>query len=146
MACKDHSEATTMNLEKTELEKFIDECGEDMSEAWEIVDEEIVDGEHQDFEFEKVLNDYANEKIELASTGTARPNARSEQDGTNKSDNEFYKVRYVYTKDNFLSQDLKTGSPSIIPTLLKSSLTSTSKGSSPSSSRISASVITAFKS
>ena len=108
MACEGHSEATTMKAEKTELEKFIDECGEDMSDEWELIEEEVVDGEHQDFEFEKVLNDYANEKIELASTGTARPNARSSQDGTNRSDNDFYKVRYVYAKDNFLSQEGET--------------------------------------
>ena len=97
MACEGHTEAT-------ELSKFIKEFGEDMPEDWELVEEEVVDGEHQDFDFEQVLNEVANEKLELASTGTARPNARSKQDGTNKSDNEFYKVRYVYTQDNFLSQ------------------------------------------
>ena len=94
--------------EKTELECFIEEFGEDMPEEWELVEEEVVDGEHQDFNFEQVLNEIANEKLELASTGTARPNARSSQDGTNKSDNEFYKVRYVYTKDNFLKQEGET--------------------------------------
>jgi len=94
--------------EKTELDKFIEEFGEDISEDWELIEEEIVDGEHQDFDFENELNNIANDKTELASTGTARPNARSEQDGTNKSDNEFYKVRYVYTKDNFLSQEGST--------------------------------------
>ena len=94
--------------EKTELECLIEEFGEDMPEEWELVEEEIVDGEHQDFNFEQVLNEIANEKLELASTGTARPNARSSQDGTNKSDNEFYKVRYVYTKDNFLKQEGET--------------------------------------
>ena len=97
MACEGHQEAT-------ELSKFIEEFGEDMPEEWELVEEEIVDGEHQDFDFEAELNNIANNKTELASTGTARPNARSDQDGTNKSDNEFYKVRYVYSKDNFLSQ------------------------------------------
>jgi hypothetical protein len=94
--------------EATELDKFIEEFGEDISEDWELIEEEIVDGEHQDFDFENELNNIANDKTELASTGTARPNARSEQDGTNKSDNEFYKVRYVYTKDNFLSQEGST--------------------------------------
>ena len=108
MACKDHSEATEMKVEKTELDKFIEEFGEDISEDWELIEEEIVDGEHQDFDFENELNNIANDKTELASTGTARPNARSEQDGTNKADNEFYKVRYVYTKDNFLSQEGST--------------------------------------
>jgi len=94
--------------EKTELDNFIEEFGEDIPEEWELIEEEIVDGEHQDFNFENELNNIANEKTELASTGTARPNARSKQDGTNKSDNEFYKVRYVYTKDNFLSQEGST--------------------------------------
>ena len=101
MACEGHTEAT-------ELSKFIEEFGEDMPEDWELIEEEIVDGEHQDFDFETELNNIANNKTELASTGTARPNARSKQDGTNKSDNEFYKVRYVYTKDNFLSQEGST--------------------------------------
>ena len=101
MACKDHSEATELSI-------FIEEFGEDIPEDWEMIDEEIVDGEHNDFDFEKELNNIANNKTELASTGTARPNARSDQDGTNKSDNEFYKVRYVYTKDNFLSQEGST--------------------------------------
>ena len=101
MACEGHTEAT-------ELESFIEEFGEDISEDWELIEEEIVDREHQDFDFENELNNIANEKTELASTGTARPNARSKQDGTNKSDNDFYKVRYVYTKDNFLSQEGST--------------------------------------
>ena len=101
MACEGHTEAT-------ELNKFIKEFGEDKPEEWELVDEEIVDGEHQDFDFEQVLNEVANDKLELASTGTARPNTRSSQDGVNKSYNEFYKVRYVYTKDNFLSQEGST--------------------------------------
>ena len=99
---------TNLNVEKTELESFIEEFGEDITEDWEMVDEEIVDGEHQDFDFEKELNNLNNERLELVSTGTARPNARSKQDGTNKSDNDFYKVRYVYTKDNFLSQKGET--------------------------------------
>ena len=99
MACEGHTEVT-------ELESFIEEFGEDIPEDWELIDEEIVDGEHQDFNYEAELNSY--NKTELASTGTARPNARSSQDGTNKSDNDFYKVRYVYTKDNFLSQEGST--------------------------------------
>ena len=106
MACDSHDTAT--NLEKTELEKCIEEYGEDIPDEWELVEEELVDGEHQDFLFEQELNNIANEKLELASTGTARPNARSSQDGTNRSDNEFYKVRYVYAKDEFLSQKGET--------------------------------------
>ena len=112
MPCENHEQITSLKKcncsEKTELESFIEEFGEDISEDWELLEEEIVDGEHQDFDFENELNNIANDKTELASTGTARPNARSSQDGTNKSDNEFYKVRYVYTKDNFLSQEGST--------------------------------------
>ena len=99
MACKGHSEAT-------ELSKFIEEFGEDMPEEWELVEEEMVDGEHLHFNFEAELNKIASEKIELAEDDakaiTARPNARSSQDGVNKSYNDYYKVRYVYTTDNFL--------------------------------------------
>ena len=99
MACKGHSEAT-------ELSKFIEEYGEDMPEEWELVEEEMVDGEHLHFNFEVELNKLASEKIELAEDDakaiTARPNARSSQDGVNKSYNDYYKVRYVYTTDNFL--------------------------------------------
>jgi len=94
--------------EKTELESFIDEFGEDIPEDWEIVDEENVNDEHEDFDFEAALNNLANNKTELASTGTARPNDRSKQDGVNDSYNDYYKVRYVYTKDTALSQKGET--------------------------------------
>ena len=122
MACKDHSEAIELSdcscdkkkpkcdcqkhnlskAEKTELDKFIAEFGEDVSDEWELIDDEVVDGEHQDFDFETELNKIANEKVELAKPITARPNAKSEQDGVNKSFNDYYKVRYVYATDNFL--------------------------------------------
>ena len=95
MACEGHSEAT-------ELSKFI-ETLEDIPKDWELINEEIVDGEHQDFNFEAELNNIAGEKLELASTGRANPNARSEQDGLNKKGTFFYKVRYIYTTDNFLT-------------------------------------------
>ncbi|MBP92888.1 MAG: hypothetical protein CMC55_02090, partial [Flavobacteriaceae bacterium] len=97
---------------KTELESWIEEFGEDMKEDWELVEEEIVDGEHCDFDFEKELNEIA--KTELASAIVAKPNiiARDpkekddegyyiDQDGVNKSYNDYYKVRYVYATDNF---------------------------------------------
>ena len=90
------------NVEKTELESWIEEFGEDMPEDWEMIDEEIVDGEHQDFDFEAELNNITEEKIELASAVTATPNKKSSQDGTNKSKTFYYKVRYVYATDNFL--------------------------------------------
>jgi hypothetical protein len=101
MACEGHEEAT-------ELSRFIEEFGEDMSEDWELIDEENVNGEHEDFDFEAELNKLVEGKTELASTGTARPNASSNQDGVNESYNEYYKVRYFYTKDTALSQEGET--------------------------------------
>ena len=101
MACKDHSEAT-------ELSKFIEEFGEDIPEEWEILDEENVNDEHEDFDFEAELNKMVQGKTELASTGTARPNARSTQDGVNDSYSDYYKVRYMYTQDTALSQEGST--------------------------------------
>ena len=97
-----------INASKTELESFIEEFGEDMPEDWELVEEEKADGEHTDFDFEEVLNDVANEKIELASTGRAIPSRKSEQDGISKKSFDYFRVRYVYTKDNFLSQEGET--------------------------------------
>jgi len=96
MACEGHKEAT-------ELSKFIEEFGEDMSDDWELVEEEVVDGEHQDFNYEQVLNELANEKIELASTGRAIPSRKSEQDGISKKSFDYFRVRYVYSQDNFLT-------------------------------------------
>jgi len=109
MPCESHDQITSLKScncklsENTKLQKFIHEFGEDISEDWEMIEEEVVDGEHLNFDFEKELNTITNEKIELARTPTARPNARSEQDGVNKSFNDYYKVRYVYTTDDFLT-------------------------------------------
>jgi len=107
--------------DKTELDSWIEEFGEDMPEDWELIDEEIVDGEHNDFDFEEELNNKV--KTELAEVIKGNPNiiARDpkekdksaeeggtentyiDQDGVNKSFNNFYKVRYVYATDEFLT-------------------------------------------
>jgi len=92
-----------LSAEQNKLDLWIQEFGEDMPEEWELVDEEVVDGEHRDFNFEEVLNEIANDKLELASDVKATPNKRSSQDGVNRSYNDFYKVRYVYATDNFLT-------------------------------------------
>jgi hypothetical protein len=91
----------TKMSEFTALEAFLDTL-EGIPEDWELIKEEVVDGEHVDFDYEAELNKIADEKIELASTGRANPNARSSQDGLNRSGTAFYKVRYVYRNDNFL--------------------------------------------
>ena len=87
MACEDHSEATDLKKcdckktdnEFTELSTFIKDFGEEIPDDWKIIDEEKVVDEHEDFDFEAELNNIANNKTELASTGTARPNQRSVQ-------------------------------------------------------------------
>ena len=89
--------------EKTELDAFL-ETVEDIPEGWELIDEEVVDGEHADFNFEAELNQIASEKVELATTGVARPDSKSEQDGISKKTYDYYRVRYVYAQDNFLSR------------------------------------------
>jgi len=94
---------TELSTEYTELDAFIDECGEDMPEEWELIEEEIVDGEHQDFDFEETLNEIANEKLELASVPRAIPSRKSEQDGISKKTYDYFRVRYVYSKDEFLT-------------------------------------------
>ena len=89
--------------EKTELDTFL-ETVEDIPKGWELIDEEVVDGEHADFDFEEELNQIAAEKIELATTGVARPDSKSEQDGISKKTYDYYRVRYVYAQDNFLTR------------------------------------------
>lgn len=98
---------TQLSTEKTELDAFIEEFGEDIPEEWELIEEEVVDGEHQDFDYEEVLNELMTEKLELASTGRAIPSRKSEQDGLSKKSYDYFRVRYVYSQDNFLTS--KTG-------------------------------------
>jgi len=107
MPCKNHEQITNLHKcncssNKTELQNWIEKFGEDMPSDWELVDEEVVDGEHTDFDFEDELNRLAEEKIELAEAVPATPNKRSSQDGANRSRSFYYKVRYVYATDNFL--------------------------------------------
>ena len=97
------NEDFTKMAEYTALDAFIDEFGEDMPEDWELVEEEVVDGEHQDFDFEETLNELAGEKLELASTGSPKPGRKSEQDGISKKTYDYFRVRYVYSNDNFLT-------------------------------------------
>jgi hypothetical protein len=87
--------------EKTELDNFIEQYGEDEPEDYDLIDEEIVEFEEEEFDFEKELN--AKHKVRFASTGKAIPNARSKQDGIDKEYN-LYKVRYEYIEDGFLTR------------------------------------------
>ena len=90
--------------EKTELDKFIDEYGEDEPEGYDLIDEEIVEFEEEDFDFEKELNE--KHKVEFASTGRAYPDAPSSEIGEEGFDREYdlYRVRYEYVEDAFLTR------------------------------------------
>lgn len=86
--------------EENALDLFLAEYGEDEDlENWELVDEEVAEGEHEDFDFE-----YNLEKLELATTGRAIPNAKSEEDGEGKDGN-LYRVRYYYNEDKGLKRE-----------------------------------------
>ena len=119
MPCESHDQITSLNKcdcseekierfsNKTALQQFIEDYGEDINDGWELLDDEVVDGEHQDFDFEAELNKVANDKFEFVSTGRANPNMRSGEDGLNKDGTEYFKVRYIYTRDKKLYN--KTG-------------------------------------
>ena len=74
------------SFDDNEMFDLLNEFGEEEDlENWELVDEREVD-----YDQEETLD----KMIGLASTGTARPNAKSEQDG--EADNMRFKVRYQY--------------------------------------------------
>lgn len=77
--------------EVTALGEFIALGEEEDLEEWELVESAPVDYD---------IDDDLNEKLELASTGSARPMAKSDQDGENKKGWK-YKVRYQYAPQEF---------------------------------------------
>ena len=81
---------------KTELDKAIEEYGEDMPEGWEVFSEAEAEDEIEDFNFEEELN---LSYYEFATTGSAYPNRKSGQDQRSKQEkyeNDIYRVRYRY--------------------------------------------------
>ena len=86
---------------------FISEFGEEEDlENWELIDERKVDYDAEE-ELNEELNKLNNPKLSILSkmynfvtTGTARPNAKSSQDGTNEEGLQF-KVRYQYAPLTF---------------------------------------------
>lgn len=98
----DDDDNYNMSTEQDDLDNFIAEFGEDAPEDYELIDDEIVEEEDEDFDFEKEMNEI--HRLDLATTGTARPNARSKQDGLDKEYN-LYKVRYEYAEDTGLKRE-----------------------------------------
>ena len=89
--------STELSTEKTELDLCIEEFGEDIPEGYEILSEEEVDEEAEDFDFENELN---SNHYQFASTGSAYPNRKSGQDQKSKQTDyvdDIYRVRYKYT-------------------------------------------------
>ena len=85
--------------DKTELDSWIEEFGEDDVEGYKLFDEEIVEDEDEDFDFEKELN----EKLELAKVPKDDRDGLDEQDGWSKKASKFFKVRYKYDRDSSLT-------------------------------------------
>jgi len=87
---KSHEKHTCSMEMPEEYDSAIDELiamGEDVDlEAWDLVDERDVDYDQEDA---------LDATLKFASTGTARPNANSEQDGENAA-GELFLVRYKY--------------------------------------------------
>jgi hypothetical protein len=98
-------EETGVKLSKVLTE--LDEFGEDEDlENWELIDERKVDYDAEE-ELNEELNKLNNPKLSILSkmynfvtTGTARPNAKSSQDGENEEGLQF-KVRYQYAPLSF---------------------------------------------
>jgi len=82
--------------DKTELDKAIEEYGDDMPEGWEVYHEQEVEDELEDFNFQEELN---LSYYEFATTGSAYPNRKSGQDQRSKQEkykDDIYRVRYRY--------------------------------------------------
>ncbi len=89
-----------------EIANVLIDMGEDLDDEWELIDERDVDYETEeelDKEIKKLNNPSLLKKIwNFASTGTARPLAKSEQDREFEGD--FYKVRYRYSPSTVSSK------------------------------------------
>ncbi len=88
MPCEKHKlSKQELDFDDNKMYDLLNEFGEDENlDEWELVDEREVD-----YDQEEALD----KMIGLASTGSARPNAGSEQDGENKQGVQF-RVRYQY--------------------------------------------------
>lgn len=85
-------------------------CGEEAGDNWELVSSEDVDYDIEgqlDLEIQNLNKEKVslmNRLFNFVSTGTARPNAKSEQDREYKGD--YYKVRYSYEGDTSVNSRL----------------------------------------
>jgi len=84
---KDELTTLSSEFDDNQMVELLQDFGEDEDlEGWDLVDEREVDYDQEET-LDKMIN--------LASSGTARPNSKSEQDET-KNDSTEFKVRYQY--------------------------------------------------
>jgi len=104
---KANIEAQTELSEEFDIDSFLSTLGEDSLDGYELIDEREVDYDTEDgFDLQVTeWNDDLN-AVKLANTGTARPNANSDQDA--KIKDKYFKVRYVYAEG---VQKKKSGQP-----------------------------------
>jgi hypothetical protein len=93
--CEHQSIYETDAIELDSIAEELIQLGEDANEDWILIDEYDVDYEEDDAENEALSHIFDAIEIHQVSTGTAKPNATSEQDAT--IDGKKYYTRYRYS-------------------------------------------------
>ena len=93
--CEHESISKTDAIELDSIAEELIQLGEDANEDWILIDEYDVDYEEDDAENEALSHIFDAVEIHQVSTGTAKPNATSEQDAT--IDGKKYYTRYRYS-------------------------------------------------
>jgi len=87
----DLEDKAELSSDKTDLQELLDLGKEEDLDNWELIESAPVDYDN---------DEELNLKLELTSTGSAKSNAKSKQDGQNKEGFK-YKVRYKYMPEKF---------------------------------------------
>jgi hypothetical protein len=93
--CEHQSISETDAIELDAIAEELIQLGEDANEDWILIDEYDVDYDEDDAENEAISHIFDAVEIHQVSTGTAKPNATSEQDAT--IDERKYYTRYRYS-------------------------------------------------
>jgi hypothetical protein len=93
--CEHQSISETDAIELDSIAEKLIQLGEDVNEDWILIDEYDVDYDEDDAENEAISHIFDAVEIHQVSTGTAKPNATSEQDAT--IDERKYYTRYRYS-------------------------------------------------
>jgi hypothetical protein len=93
--CEHESLSKANAIELDEIAEELIQLGEDANEDWILIDEYDVDYDEDDSENEAISHIFDAVEIHQVSTGTARPNAVSDQDAT--IDERKYYTRYRYS-------------------------------------------------